>query len=218
VIRIGDEAPAPVVVRREFLGGEDTDSDEPLPIPYRLKGKGRGTVNTPIELTTDDDKENIDDDHPGEGWFVFTQDNPEHYLVVAEDATGDIHAARYIKYMMTDDGPFVHGCDRKGAEIFKKPLQARSEDAQPNLLDNGQIRDDLLYAIAPTSKLRDMVDRHVHDMKDPGLTADIARYRARTATQEELTTQAKKLKEHLHSNHDDLVATTHRLIYARVPT
>jgi len=63
-----------------------------------------------------------------------------------------------------------------------------------------------------------MVDRHVHDMKDPGLTADIAQYRARTTTQEELTAQAKKLKERLHSNHDDLIATTHRLIYARVPT
>jgi len=215
---IGDEAPTPVVVRREFLGGEDTDSDEPLPIPYRLKGKGRGTVNTPIELTTDDDKENHDDTHPGEGWITFDPNNREHYVVAAEDAAGDVHAAKFIKYVMTEDGPFVHGCDRKGAEVFKKPLEARSEDARPNLLDNGQIRDDLLYALAPTSKLRDMVDRHVHDMKDPGLTADIARYRARTATQEELTAQAKKLKERLHSNHDDLIATTHRLIYARVPT
>src|SRR5712671_6126941 len=76
VIRIGDEAPTPVVVRREFLGGEDTDSDEPLPIPYRLKGKGRGTVNTPIELTTDDD-----DQHPGEGWITFDPNNCEHYVV-----------------------------------------------------------------------------------------------------------------------------------------
>src|SRR5712675_1044852 len=68
---IGDEAPTPSVVRREFLGGEDTDSDEPIPIPYRLKGKGRGTVNTPIELTTDDEsnKENCHDEHPGEGWL-----------------------------------------------------------------------------------------------------------------------------------------------------
>jgi len=221
VVRIGDEAPTPVVVRREFLGGEDTDSDEPLPIPYRLKGKGKGTVNTLIELTSDDaqsDKENHNDEHPGEGWITYDPNNQEHYVVAAEDAAGDVHAAHYIKYVMTDDGPFVHGCDKKGAEVFKKPLQARSEDARPNLLDNGQIRDDLLYALAPTSKLRDMVDRHVHDMKDPGLTADIARYRARTATQEELTAQAKKLKERLHSNHDDLIATTHRLIYARVPT
>ena len=46
VIRIGDEAPTPVVTRREFLAGEDTNSDEPLPIPYRLKGKGKGTANT----------------------------------------------------------------------------------------------------------------------------------------------------------------------------
>src|SRR5712671_3180969 len=82
VENIGDEAPTPataptpVVVRREFLGGEDTDSDEPLPIPYRLKGKGRGTVNTPIELTTDDD-----DQHPGEGWITFDPNNCEHYVV-----------------------------------------------------------------------------------------------------------------------------------------
>jgi len=210
--------PTPVVARKEFLGGEDTDSDEPLPIPYRLKGKGRGSVNTPIELTTDDDKENHDDEHPGEGWMAFDPNNQEHYVVAAEDDTGNVHAAQFIKYVMTDDGPFVHGCDKKGAEVFKKPLQARSEDARPNLLDNRQIRDDLLYTLAPTSKLRDMVDRHVHDMRDPGLSADIARYRARTATQEELTAQAKKLKERLHSNHDDLIATTHRLIYARVPT
>ena len=59
-----------------------------------------------------------------------------------------------------------------------------------------------------------MVDRHIHDMKDPGLTADVARYRAQVALQEELTTTAKSLKERLHSNHDDLLATTHRLIYA----
>src|SRR5712671_2257385 len=144
VIHIGDEAPTPVVVRREFLGGEDTDSDEPLLIPYRLKGKGRGTINTPIELTSDDDKsdkENVDNNHPGEGWFVFDQDNREHYLVTAEDENGDVHAAQYIKYVMTDDGPLVHGCDRKGAEVFKRPLQARSEDARPNLIDNRQIRD-----------------------------------------------------------------------------
>src|SRR5712672_3638867 len=204
VIRIGDEAPTPVVVRREFLGGEDTDSDKPLPIPYRLKGKGKGTANTPIELTTDDEsnKENRPDKHPGEDWLVFDPNNQEHYVVVAEDAAGDVHAARYIKYVMTEDGPMVYGCDGKGAEVFKKPLQARSEDVRPNLLDNGQIWDDLLYALAPASKLRDMVDRHVHDMKDPGLTADIARYRAQTTTQEELTAQAKKLKERLHANHD----------------
>ena len=159
--RIGDEAPTPVVARREFLKGEDTDSDKPLPIPYRLKGKGKGTANTPIEFTSDkeeSDKENRDNDHPGEGWLVFDPDNHEHYLVAVENATGDVHTTRYIKYVMTDDGPIIHGCDRKEGEVFKKPLQARSEDARPNLIDNGQIRDDLLYALAPTSKLHDMVD------------------------------------------------------------
>jgi len=153
VIRIGDEAPTPVVKKREFLGGEDTDSDEPLPIPYRLKGKGKGTVNTPIELTTDDesDKENRHDEHPGEDWMVFDPNNHEHYVVAAEDAAGDVHAAQYIKYVMTEDGSFIHGCDRKGAEVFKKPLQARSEDARPNLINNGQICNDQLHSLAPTS-------------------------------------------------------------------
>jgi len=54
-----------------------------------------------------------------------------------------------------------------------------------------------------------MVDRHIHDMKDPGLTVDITQYRAQVTLQEELTTNTKNLKERLHSNHDDLLATTH---------
>jgi len=119
---------------------------------------------------------------------------------------------------MMDDGAFIEGCNKKGGEVFRKPLQARSEDARPNLIDNGQIRDDRLYSLAPTSRLRDMVDRHLHDMKDPGLTADVAWFRAQTALQEELTTNTKVLKDRLHNNHNALLATTHQLIYAQVPT
>jgi len=63
-----------------------------------------------------------------------------------------------------------------------------------------------------------MVDRHLHNMKDPGLTADVAWFCAQTALQDELTTNAKVLRDRLHTNHDDLLATTHRLIYAQVPT
>jgi len=54
-------------------------------------------------------------------------------------------------------------------------------------------------------------------MKDPRLTADVTRYRAQVTLQEELTTNTKNLKERLHNNHDNLLATTHRLVYARVP-
>jgi len=190
--------------------------DEPLRIPYKLKGKGRGTNTTPIELSTDEEgsnKENLDDNHPGEGWFVYNEHNPEHYVIAAEGSE-DIHATKYIQYAITSDGTFIEGCDKKGGEKFRKPLQAHSENARPNLINNGQIRDDQLHSLAPMSRLRDMVDRHIHDMKDPGLTADVARYRAQVALQEELTTTAKSLKERLHSNHDDLLATTHRLIYA----
>jgi len=219
---IGDEAPAPVttltpvVTRRQVLSEEDSDMDEPLRIPYKLKGKGRGTNTTPIELSTDEEgsnKENLDDNHPGEGWFVYNEHNPEHYVIAAEGSE-DIHATKYIQYAITSDGTFIEGCDKKGGEKFRKPLQAHSENARPNLINNGQIRDDQLHSLAPMSRLRDMVDRHIHDMKDPGLTADVARYRAQVALQEELTTTAKSLKERLHSNHDDLLATTHRLIYA----
>jgi len=90
----------------------------------------------------------------------------------------------------------------------------RSKDTQPNLIDNSQIHNDRLYSLAPASQLRDMVDRHIHNMKDPRLTADVAWFHAQTALQEELTTNAKTLKDRLHHNHDNLLATTHRLIYA----
>jgi len=222
---IGDETPTPanvstpVVTRRQVLSEEDSNSSMPLPIPYQLKGKGRGMETEPIELSTDDegsDKEN-DDDHPGPGWLIYNAKNPKHYIIATEK-DDDIHAAKYIQYELTSEGSFIEGCDKKGGEVFRKPLQARSKDARPNLIDNGLIRDNHLHSLAPTSKLRDMVDRHIHSMRDPGLTADVARYCAQTALQEELANTTKALKERLHNNHDDLLGTTHQLIYARVPT
>jgi len=146
VTRIGDEAPTPVIVptpvvrRREFLGSEDTDSDKPLPIPYRLKGKGRGTVNTPIELSTDDEsnKENRHDEHPREDWFVFDPNNQEHYVVAVEDAAGDVHAAWYIKYVMTEDGPMVHGCDGKGTEVLRNPYRRVARTRDPTFATMGK--------------------------------------------------------------------------------
>jgi len=156
---IGDEAPTPaiiltpVVTRRQVLSEEDSDSDGPLSIPYRLKGKGKGTETTPIKLSTNEessDKENHNDDHPGTGWLVYNPNNPEHY-VIATEKNDDIHATKYIRYTMTSDGTFIEGCNKRGGEVFRKPLQACSEDARPNLINNGQIRDDQLHSLAPTS-------------------------------------------------------------------
>jgi len=123
---IGDESPAPAIVltlvitKRQVLSEEDSDMDEPLRIPFRLKGKGKGTATTPIELSTDEegsDKENTANDHPGEGWLVYDPNNPEHYVIAAEK-NDKVHAAKYIRYVMTDDGAFIEGCDKKKGEIF----------------------------------------------------------------------------------------------------
>jgi len=109
---VGDESPIPtitltlVVTRRQVLSEEDSDMDEPLRIPFRLKGKGKGTATTPIELSTNEegsDKENTVNDHPGEGWFAYDPNNPEHYVIVAEK-NDEIHPAKYIRYTMMDDG------------------------------------------------------------------------------------------------------------------
>src|SRR5712675_588282 len=117
---IGDEAPTPAIVltpivtRRQVLSKEDSESDGPLPIPYRLKGKGKGMSTTPIELSTDDkdsNKENINDDHPGTGWFVYDPNNPKHYIIAAKK-DDDVHAAKYIWYELANDGTFIKGCDR----------------------------------------------------------------------------------------------------------
>jgi len=197
-------------VRREFLGGEDTDSDEPLPIPYRLQGQRESTVNTLIELTSDDaqsDKENHNDEHPGEGWITYDPNNQEHYVVAAEDAGGRRTRCTYIKYVMTDDGSFIHGATGRAPRSSKNPYKRVARTRGPISSTTGKFGTTCFTRSPPLPKLRDMVDRHVHDMRDPGLSADIARYRARTATQEELTGTGKKLKERLHSNHDDLIAT-----------
>ena len=56
----------------------------------------------------------------------------------------------------------------------------RSADTRPNLHDDKLIRDDHLHVLHPQASLKELVDRHVHTINDPGVTAEVVRFRSQT--------------------------------------
>src|SRR5712675_3348115 len=42
------------------------------------------------------------------------------------------------------------------------------------------IRDDHLHVLHPQASLKELVDRHIHAINDPGVTAEVVRFRSQT--------------------------------------
>src|SRR5712671_6728655 len=158
------------------------------------KISSRGNADAPIDLTTSDDDSDKENDriHPGPTWMRYDLRNPEHYRLEIPEHNHITSAARYIRYVFDGEETILEGCDGKQTPIYHKALHARSADTRPNLRDDKFIRDDHLHVLHPQASLKELVDRHIHAINDPGVTADVTaawisrskgvRYNARAVT------------------------------------
>jgi len=112
----------------------------------------------------------------------------------------------------------LEGCDGKQTPIYRKALHARSADSRPNLRDDKLIRDDHLHVFHPHATLKELVDKHLHAINDPGITAEVVRFRAQTTRRGTFNARLKSLEEDIRMNDDALFETRRRLIHARLPT
>src|SRR5712672_4584333 len=145
-----------------------------------LKIKGKGTAEAPMDLTSDSDSDKENDRiHPGLTWMRYDRNNPEHYRIDIPE--GDMtSAALFICYVFDGEETIVEGCDGKQTPIYRKTLHARSADSPPDLRDDKLIRDDHLHVLHSHSNLKELVDKHIHAINDPGVTAEVVRFRAQT--------------------------------------
>jgi hypothetical protein len=183
-----------------------------------VKEPGKGSLGSPIDLSadSDDEKEN-DPDHPGHGWMRYDSRNNEHYPIYIDN--GDIlSTATYIRYVFNGEDTILEGTDGKLYPIYRKALHSRSHPGKPNTTNDKLICDDHLFIMDPGSDLQELVDRAVHAQKDPGLTADVVRFRAQKNRQETLAAKLKALEEDTCLNEDALALTRRHLIHARAAT
>jgi len=165
---------------------DDNDDDESpvvkMEVDPPLKIKGKGKAEEPIDLTSldeDSDKEN-DRIHPGPTWMRYDKNNAGHYRIDIPEYDNMTSAAIFIRYVFDGEETILEGCDGKQTPIYRKALHARSADTRPNLRDDKLIRDDHLHVLHPQASLKELVDRHIHTINDPGITAEVVRFRAQT--------------------------------------
>src|SRR5712672_1387719 len=184
------------------------------------KISSRGNADAPIDLTTSDndsDKEN-DRSHPGPTWMCYDPRNPEHYRLDIPEHDHMTSSARYIRYVFDGEETILEGCDGKQTPIYRKALHARSADTRPNLCDDKLIRDDHLHVLHPQASLKELVDKHIHAINDPGVTAEVVRFRSQTTRRATFNAHLKSLEEDIRMNDDALFETRRRLIHTRLPT
>jgi hypothetical protein len=146
----------------------------------------------------------------------YDSHNDEHYPSTSTTATPC--PATYIRYVFDGEDTILEGTDGKLYPIYRKALHSRPHSGKPNTSNDKLIRDDHLFVMDPESDLRELVDRAVHAQKDPGLTADVVRFRAQKNREATLAARLKSLEEDIRLNHDALSLTRRHLIHARAAT
>jgi len=184
------------------------------------KTNNRGNADAPIDLTTSDDDSDKENDriHPGLTWMRYDPRNPEHYRLDIPEHDHMTSSARYIRYVFDGEETILEGCDGKQTPIYRKALHACSADTRPNLRDDKLIRDDHLHVFHPQAALKELVDRHIHAINDPGVTAEVVRFRSQTTRHATFSARLKSLEEDIRMNDDALFETRRCLIHARLPT
>jgi hypothetical protein len=100
----------------------------------------------------------------------------DHYPVFIRDGE-DLITADYIRYKQDCEETYIEGTMGKGSPIYCKSLHARPQP-NPNLDNSRHICNDHLHIFQPESTIKELVDRAVHALGDPGVTAEVTHYRS----------------------------------------
>jgi len=210
-------------VRME-MEDDDSSDDEPhvvkMEVDPPLNIKGKGKAKDPIDLTSSDNDSNKENDriHPGPTWMHYDKNNVGHYRIDIPEHDNMTSAALFIRYVFDGKETILEGCDGKQTPIYRKALHARSADTCPNICDDKLIRDDHLHVLHPQASLKELVDRHIHAINDPGVTAEVVRFCTQTTRCGTFSARLKSLEEDIRMNDDALFETRRRLIHTRLPT
>jgi len=137
----------------------------------------------------------------------YDKNNAEHYRIDIPEHDNMTSAALFIRYVFDGEETILEGCDGKQTPIYRKALYARSADTHPNIRDNKLIRDDHLHVLHPQVSLKELMDRHIHAINDPGITAEVVRFRAQTTRRGMFSARLKSLEEDIRMNDDTLFET-----------
>jgi len=160
-----------------YMADDSINSDEPIRFAQYQPTITRSTSpSKSICLAPPLISDLQDPDHPGEGWVQYDGTQPHLYPIVFLNKEGQAETAQYISYRSINKDTHLVGIRCKGACKYSTPLHAQAFPS-PNFNRAG-IKDTDLNIFHPSSTSRLLVDNTLIDLKDPGVIADVHRYRA----------------------------------------
>jgi hypothetical protein len=172
---------APYVIEHELVPVAEDEEDG------RAEEEERGRIileeigipgplsNSPEQSDNGQVVDKDDDRMRAYGWVRYDPFSKESTWVDYEEG-GVRHTCKWIRYHIRSPNPQVEGCQGPATKIYSRDLHA-NPCAAPNFTEPRFFRDDSLQIFHPTHTSRNLVDRAVADLHDPGLEADILHFR-----------------------------------------
>ena len=162
-----------------FIHNESVQSDEPVHLATRYNptiSLSTSPSSSPVQINPPLSAELEDPAHPGIGWALFDAGNTGHYPLIFLNKQSQPEIAKYICFRTVDEETHLVGTRGKGEAEYATPLHAKAYPS-PNFNRCG-VKDTDLNIFHPAHTSRLLVDTALVALKDPGVLADIHRFRA----------------------------------------
>ena len=162
-----------------FMRNDSVQSDEPVHLATRYNptiSLSMSPSSSPVQLNPPLSAELDNPTHPGVRWALFDTSNTGHYPLVFLNEQDQPKVAKYICFRTVDKETHLVSTWGKGEVEYTTPLYAKAY-LSPNFNCHGVKDTDLnIFHPAHTSHL--LVDTTLVALRDPGVLANIHRFRA----------------------------------------
>jgi hypothetical protein len=143
--------------------------------------------------------------HLGDPFVLYEPLNPHHYPLRIQLPDGGMVEAQYVAFYHQAENPYMTGTMGFGCPIYGAPLMVQEDEAGPPDEDSAHVAFKLMH------RFYGQINKAIQTIRDPGLTADVARYRWIAKRRAELRMQEKELDERWGETASDLMQITRRL-------
>ena len=162
-----------------FMRNDSVQSDKPVYLAKHYNPTVFLSMSpslSPVQLEPPLSAELDDPTHPGIGWALFDASNTGHYPLVFLNEQDQPEVAKYICFRTIDEETHLVDTQGKGEAEYTTPLYAKAYPS-PNFNCRG-VKDTDLKNFHPAHTSHLLVDTMLIALRDPGVLANIYRFRA----------------------------------------
>jgi len=159
-----------------YMSDDDVQDDEPVRFAEYNPTISLSSTPSPIPNIPQLTEQLDDPNHPGARWSKYDHSDVWQYPLVFLNEYGQDEVACYITFRQVGVDTHLVGTCKHSDPEYSIPLHARTHPA-PNF-NRPRVKDYDLNIFHPSSTSRLLINNAIIDLKDPGVVADVYRYRA----------------------------------------